>query len=142
MNGFYPSRAGLSLTDLTNLTVTRDTQYARSHENEQAWIELCCEAGSEQLPKRARLTNDSVPHVTGAGPGPALPKTQVFDCIDHVLQWTGSERNSSRSPNETPSPHPPPLDINTATHIQFLVTGSLHLVGAFMRALGCTIKDV
>lgn len=125
-------------SDQTNLRVTLDDQYARSKAIEQTWLQLHTE--KQLSTSGTKLTNQSGPggHVT-------LPRTTVFPCINHALHWITSGRDSSLPlpHDETPiSPHPPPPDIAKATHIQLLVTGSLHLVGAVMTVMGYTAEDV
>ena len=110
--------------------VTLDDQYARSKAIEQTWLQLHAE---KQL-----LTGDTS-HET-------LPHTSVFPCISRALHWITSGHDSSlplpHNEMTMPSGHAPPLDIAKATHIQLLVTGSLHLVGAVMNVMGYTADDV
>ena len=66
----------------------------------------------------------------------------IFNCLSQALRWCAAERGMSPSPvlqqvSSSPSPLPPSLN-----HIQVLVTGSLHLVGAVMSVLGCTVEDL
>ena len=64
-------------------------------------------------------------------------KSHVFPSISQSLQWASWGRDPSLPPPPTSTP-PFPVD----THVQLLVTGSLHLVGTVMRVLGFTIDDV
>ena len=119
---------------MTNLRVTVDDQFARCKAIEQSWLQLHTEQQSF-----TKLTNESGPgdHVT-------LPRTTVFSCIDHALHWITSGRDPTlpRPSDDLTAPHPLPLDIANATHIQLLVTGSLHLVGTVMSVMGYTVDDV
>ena len=55
------------------------------------------------------------------------PQTRVFSNLSDVVAWcTGDHSDSS---------HPPPPKLSEAKRVQVLVTGSLHLAGAFMSVL-------
>ena len=118
----------ISAADTTNLMVTQDEQCRKAQANQQAWMELT-------NPDR------SSSHVTQMD---TLPNAQVFRCIKHALLWALSGRPSPLPPTSTtPPPLPPtPSTIHEATHIQLLVTGSLHLVGAVMKTLGFSVDDM
>ena len=115
----------LCSADQTNLTVTTDQQVSRCYDNEKTFKEFLTSWNSSQ---------EDCPVV----------ETKVFPCISHALQWmeslcVPSEPHDSASPSQILSTAlvPPPTP-----HIAVLVTGSLHLVGAVMNALGFTIDDV
>ena len=122
---------------MINLRVTVDDQFARCKAIEQTWLQLHTE--QQLFTCGAKLTNESSPadHVT-------LPRTTVFSCVNHALHWITSGRDSTLPPpsDDMTAPHPLPPDIAKATHIQLLVTGSLHLVGTVMSVMGYTVDDV
>jgi len=125
-------------TDQTTLRWTLDHQSPRSRANEQNSLQL-------HTQKQLSTSGTKLTQQNGTGVHVTLPRPTVFPCINHALHWITSGRDSSLPllHDETPiSPHPPPPDIAKATHIQLLVTGSLHLVGAVMNVMGYTAEDV
>jgi len=115
--------------------ITMDDQKARSKAIEKTWLQLHTE--KQLVTGDTTLTDQSGPsNVT-------LPRTAVFACINHALHWITSGRDHSlpllHDKMEISSRVPPP---DKATHIQLLVTGSLHLVGAVMNVMGYTGDDV
>ena len=72
-------------------------------------------------------------------------KMATFNCLSQALQWCSAGRDPSLPP---PSPEAkistvvPLEEVSEATHVQVLITGSLHLVGAAMNILGCTVDEL
>ena len=71
----------------------------------------------------------------------------TFDCLSRALRWCSAERDLSLPPpspeTKMSSDNPPHLvEVSEASHVQVLVTGSLHLVGAAMNILGCSVDEL
>ena len=83
---------------------------------------------------------------------------KIFTCIGDMVKWMNptsaeSALSSDSAPKcSTDAPEglnnaPKGLDsapagLTSAEHVQVLVTGSLHLVGATMSVLGCKVEDL
>lgn len=131
----------MNSADQTNLMETTERQCAKCEENSRAWLELTqhpVPRGNETKP-----TNDSASssHQTPSAPlgdgHVTSERNHVFQSVSQALQWASWGRDSFLPPPlSSPAPFP------VATHVQLLVTGSLHLVGTVMGVLGLTIEDV
>ena len=72
-------------------------------------------------------------------------KMATFNCLSQALRWCSAGRDPSLPP---PSPEAkistllPLIEVSEAAHVQVLITGSLHLVGAAMNILGCTVDEL
>lgn len=110
--------------DQTNLTVSPDHQLSHCYANEKIFKELL---------KSGKSGEEGHPSV----------ETMVFPCLSHAIRWMESLCDSSQPhlsttamyTSSTPASH-------SSQQIAVLVTGSLHLVGDMMSALGFTIEDV
>lgn len=143
------------------MMVTVDSQCARAQENHRAWLVVnhCLQPAEpihaslqkkwEGLPTTAPDPLSLCVGVASGGGGVVGVKhpgnfkeenAHIFKCISDVVRWFNGDQDSP-SAVAPPLPAPPP-DLDAATHIQILVTGSLHLVGATMSVLGCKVEDL
>ena len=127
------------LSDMTNLTVTMDTMLDCVRNNEQTWQQLLTRQKHHCNPVTAELSNgttQSTECVTSQMVGHVTcdaPQTRVFSNLSDVVAWcTGDHSDSS---------HPPPPKLSEAERVQVLVTGSLHLAGAFMSVLDVRVDE-
>ena len=76
---------------------------------------------------------------------------KIFTCISDMVKWMNptsaeSALSSDLAPKgSTDAPKgldSAPEGLTSAEHVQVLVTGSLHLVGATMSVLGCKVEDL
>ena len=119
-------------TDLTNFTVSQDSQLRWCVENQRVWMAL---RGTGFQPHADPLQDSSdTDHVIKNGHDDGLYST-IFPCVSQAIRWVLSGRD----------PHIPPLSpggfalpdfISKATRLQVLITGSIHLVGTAMKVLG------
>ena len=95
-----------------------------------------------------KLTNRDMPHPGSDSCFSPMKENHMamFTCLSQALRWCSAGRDLSLPPPspETKMSGSSPLvpEILEASHIQILVTGSLHLVGATMNILGCTVDDL
>ena len=124
--------------DQTNLTVTIDCQRARTESNKRAWVEL------QSLSRDNHVIKQDAPSHRVASPMKE-DKMATFDCLSQALRWCSAGKDTSlppASPEAKMSTNPSLVPISEATHVQILITGSLHLVGAAMNLLGCTVDEL
>ena len=72
-------------------------------------------------------------------------KMATFNCLSQALRWCSAGRDPSLplpSPEAKISTLLPLIEVSEAAHVQVLITGSLHLVGAAMNILGCTVDKL
>ena len=138
------------------MTVTVDSQLSRTKHNHQAWLEVtkCLEASEdiESVQKRQRqgLVTSSPDPLTLCYCGKTTPNFQadnarVFTCISDMIKWCNPGTNDAEDETSDTILAPPtssPNKLEDADLIQVLVTGSLHLVGATMNALGCKLEHL
>lgn len=140
------------LTDQTNLTVTLDRQQVITEANKQAWLELQSKSHdqgpNDHMINTCKLTNQDMLHLGSDGCFSTMKENRMatFICLSQALRWCSAGRDLSLPPlsPETKMSGNSPLvpEVLEASHIQILVTGSLHLVGATMNILGCTVDDL
>ncbi|KAG7177986.1 Folylpolyglutamate synthase-like [Homarus americanus] len=138
-------------SDQTNYTISPDEMHLRCVRQRNTWIKLVrklknWEAYQECVPQEntTRAYNpqggQSDPpsaHEDNLNLTTSLPATDVpsiiFPCIRDALLWLSCGRNQSlRGEISVPPAIPPPPQLQEATQIQVLVTGSLHLVGGVL----------
>ena len=140
-----PVMASLYFPDQTNLTVTLDCQRARTESNKQAWLELQSPSHDHQGDYMTSPTNQDSPLRHQATSPMKEDKMATFNCLGQALRWCSAGKDSSLPP---PSPEAkastdfPLVEVSEATHVQVLITGSLHLVGAAMNILGCSVDEL
>ena len=121
--------------------MTSDTQRARTEANKKAWLELQSQSHDqadghviEPTILDAQTLQTSEDHIA------------IFVCLSQALRWYSAGRDPAllpSSPEAKSSAANPPLDVvSEASHVQVLVTGSLHLVGAAMNTLGCSVDEL
>lgn len=118
-------------------------QLNRTRANERAWVELQLGLLPHSLTSPTGTSAHSIGEV-GLGTSTRTTKTAAFDCIAHALHWaTGGRQAQPSSQVLSPPPSPTfPTSLGEATHIQVLVTGSLHLVGGVMGLLGAEVDSL
>lgn len=151
--------------------VTLDTQCARSKLNHQAWVEVASGKSnwddilSSNREKHRGLVTTAPDPISLCAPDTTISSTfkflekntRVFSCISDVTQWCESEiaqgsvnndfspSGGELAPDFTPNSQGAVVADGADDgdcHVQVLVTGSLHLVGATMNALGCRVEDL
>ena len=97
----------------------------------------------EHISKKTKQSDCTVDRVNGHMIGQVIstkqyddPRTRVFMCLRHALQWC--TLRGAIKPH--PQLHPLPHKLMEAEHVQVLVTGSLHLAGAFMSVLNYSVE--
>lgn len=70
----------------------------------------------------------------------------TFVCLSRALRWCSAGRDTSLPPSSPEAKssvtNAPLVEVSKASHVQVLVTGSLHLVGAAMNILGCSVDEL
>ena len=115
--------------------MTLDTQRSRTEANKRAWLELHSKShdGHVTSPdtQRVPMSEDNI---------------ATFVCLSRALRWCSAGRDSALRPSspeaKTSTANQPLDEVSKANHIQVLVTGSLHLVGAAMNILGCSVDEL
>ena len=100
----------------------------RCHENHKAWKLLTGQTGAvplRDLDKRLRANT--------------MKSSCVFSSVSEALYCVLAEREPLLTGPE--HSHVPSI-LSHANHVQVVVTGSLHLVGAAIKVLGPSIVDV
>lgn len=128
------SKRKVSALDLSNFTASLVAKRKHCHENHEAWKGLTGETKSGMLQLTSALDLNKAlkmePNVSQS--------SCVFPSVTDALHWVLADREATihaRHPN-----HPSlPRVISRANHVQVVVTGSLHLVGAAMKVLGADI---
>ncbi|XP_028408389.1 folylpolyglutamate synthase, mitochondrial-like [Dendronephthya gigantea] len=116
-------------SDLSDFTASLSSRLKRCHENHEAWKRLTGETGSitlHDLDKKLRAN--------------AMQNSCVFSSVLEALHCVLAEREPLLDAN--PEHSRSPRVLSHANHIQVVVTGSLHLVGAAMKVLGPSIVQV
>lgn len=121
----------ICFTDLTNFTVTRDSQLQWCRENQRIWMALRG-AGFQSHVKPCSRCSDTDIVKNGCDDG---PYSTIFPCVSRAIQWVLAGRDPVIPPL-SPGGLPVPDFISQATRVQVLVCGSLHLVGIAMKVLG------
>lgn len=119
-------------TDLTNFTVTRDSQLRWCVENQRVWMALRGAGFQPHEDPSENCTNGD--HVIKNGHDDG-PYSTIFPCVSQAIRWL----LGSRDPLITefcPEDLPVPDFIAQASRVQVLIGGSLHLVGTVMKLLG------
>ena len=135
--------------------MTLDSQCARTEANKKAWLELQSmshDQHSSPVTNGYNLTNQVADAGDQVVSAPMKEDNMaIFNCLSRALRWCSAGRDISLPP---PSPElncstttttvasHPLGEVSRASHIQILVTGSLHLVGAAMNTLGCSVDDL
>lgn len=106
----------------------------RCHENHEAWKGMTGEVYSGVLPLKSTLDLNKALKIRQN----LTQSSCVFPSVTDALYWVIANRESSI---RTRHPNHPPLArvIASADHLQVMLTGSLHLVGAAMKVLGSDI---
>ena len=72
----------------------------------------------------------------------------IFSCVSDFMKWLdhpGQTNNgfcNGSLPDHNDLSSHPSAELADADHVQVLITGSLHLVGATMGVLGCKTDDL
>ena len=129
--------------DQLNFMTSFSEQLNRTRANERAWVELQLGLPPHSLTSPTVTSAQSIGQA-GLGTSTGTTKTVAFDCIAHALHWaTGGRQALPSSQTLSPPPSPTfPTSLSEATHIQVLVTGSLHLVGGVMGLLGAEVDSL
>ena len=118
--------------DLTNFTVTQDSQLRWCVENQRVWMAL---RGAGFQPHADPLQDSfDTDHVIKNGHDDGLYST-IFPCVSQAIRWLLSGRDPHIAPL-SPGGFALPDFISKATRLQVLITGSIHLVGTAMKVLG------
>lgn len=119
-------------SDLTNFTVTLDSQLRWCVENQRVWMAL----RGAGFQAHADPSNDSADtdHVIKNGHDDG-PYSTIFPCVSQAIRWLLGGRDPHIVPL-SPGGLPLPDFISQATRLQVLIGGSLHLVGTAMKVLG------
>ncbi|XP_032240819.2 folylpolyglutamate synthase, mitochondrial [Nematostella vectensis] len=116
-------------TDLTNFTVTRDSQLRHCVENQRCWMALRGAGFQSHADEEDHLIQN------GLDDG---PYSTIFPCVAQALRWITAGRDP-RIPTNGNNGIAVPETLTQATRLQVLVTGSLHLVGTALKVLGSDI---
>ena len=133
--------------------MTLDCQRARTEANKKAWLELqsqpYVQGAGDHVINSSNLTNKDTPF-PDSGDISFSPMDEdhmaTFSCLSQAIRWCSAGRDGSLPPPspevKLPPTKPPILEVSEASHVQVLITGSLHLVGAAMNILGCTVDEL
>jgi len=110
-----------SFNDQTNLTVPVENRLVQVFANRDSWKKVCANEGH-------MITNAQAP---------------VFPCIADAVLWVSKDRDFklSETSKELSMEDSWPAFPYQTEHLQILVTGSLHLVGGFLRILKPNLND-
>ncbi|XP_067661824.1 folylpolyglutamate synthase, mitochondrial-like isoform X3 [Haliotis asinina] len=145
--------------DQINRTVTKEKQLSFSQVNKKIWDQI--NAQSDETPQSSNSTTNKPNIIDSAVQNGALNANQfdlnrnncnsneipsegsaeshAFPCILQALYWAGQGRDTNvKLPTDADIP-PISDKLQDSTHIQILITGSLHLVGG---ALGLLNPDL
>lgn len=130
--------------DQTNLMVTTDRLTARCKTNHDAWLKLQSPHNQvgEHPSKKMKLEHENEACSSGDSDFIWSERVAMFDCLSRALRWCSNERGLSPSPNSQQAADLPSMNLTKADHVQVLVAGSLHLVGAVMNVLRYTVEDL
>ncbi|XP_078382408.1 folylpolyglutamate synthase, mitochondrial-like isoform X2 [Oculina patagonica] len=135
---FCPNTVNLNLknsdtdSDLTNFTVTRDSQLRWCVENQRVWMALRGAGFQAHANPSQDSTEDD--HVIKNGHDDG-PYSTIFPCVSQAIRWLVGGRDPC-IPAFSPGGLPLPDFISQASRLQVLIGGSLHLVGTAMKVLG------
>ncbi|XP_064395297.1 folylpolyglutamate synthase, mitochondrial-like [Halichondria panicea] len=120
---------GAHSADQTNLTVTKDTMLDCVRMNESTWRKLA----TEQCVKNGQSHNldDNTYHNDHVATSDQL-KTRVFASLREAVNWCTVDCHGEYYPQNLK---------DSSIHVQVLVTGSLHLAGAFMSVLDINVDE-
>ena len=118
--------------DLTNFTVTRDSQLHCCDKNQRVWMALR-DAGVQPHADPLQDSSDT-DHVIQNAHDDGLYST-TFPCVSQAIRWLLSGKDL-HIPPLSPGGFALPDFISKATRLQVLITGSIHLVGTAMKVLG------
>jgi len=99
--------------------VSRDRQLQRCAENQSVWI---------------ALHSKDEHHATQQ----SHANTTIFPCVTQAVRWIAAGRDPLIPIIHSKELNPPECLVKS-THLQVLVVGSIHLVGAVMKVLGTDI---
>ena len=117
-----------STLDLLDLTASVSSKLKRCHENHEAWKLLTGDTGAVPLSDLDRRMRANSIH-----------SSCVFSSVSDALYCVLAERE----PLLTGLEHQRlPCVLPHSDHVQVVITGSLHLVGAAMKVLGRDIVNV
>ncbi|CAB3991231.1 folylpolyglutamate synthase, mitochondrial-like isoform X2 [Paramuricea clavata] len=120
---------GRKSSDLSDFTASLSSKLKRCHENHEAWKLLTGGTGAlplRDLDRRLRAN--------------AMQSSCVFSSVSDALHCVLAEREPSLT--FSPEHSRLPRVLSHVNHVQVVVTGSLHLVGAAMKVLGPSIVEV
>ncbi|KXJ09840.1 Folylpolyglutamate synthase, mitochondrial [Exaiptasia diaphana] len=117
-------------SDLSNFTVTRDSQLRWCVENQRVWMAL----RGAGFQAHASLDDD---HVIKNGHDDG-EYSAIFPCVAQAIRWIAAGRDPLIPTIANGSLEYPESVVNAA-RVQVLVAGSLHLVGTVMKVLGTEI---
>ena len=120
------------IVDLTNFTVTRDSQLRWCIENQRVWMALRG-AGFQAHANPSQDCTDTE-HVIQNGHDDG-PYSTIFPCVSQAVRWLLGGRDPLVPPF-SPDDLPLPDFLSQASRLQILIGGSLHLVGTAMKVLG------
>lgn len=151
-------------SDQTNFTVTWESQLSQSHQNRQAWLDVTSGRAnwlavlSSSKQKRSALDTSAPDPASLCSPQAAMhpefaeDHAKNFRCIRDFMEWcekdivslgeTGSKDCDVASSNPVFLQKKSLESGGEKCDVRVLVTGSLHLVGATMNALGCRVEDL
>ncbi|XP_068239077.1 folylpolyglutamate synthase, mitochondrial-like [Palaemon carinicauda] len=140
-------------SDQTNYTISKDQMHLRCERQRKSWIKLvrdlrkqkvvgenCDDIALEKTPVNQNELHNECHGETDFNYSERLPASDVpsiiFPCILDALLWLSCGRcQSLQGEMVTPPAFPPPEELREASHVQILVTGSLHLVGGLLGVI-------
>ena len=122
----------ISSSELTNFTVTRDSQLRWCVQNQRVWMALRGAGFQAHVDPSNGSTDPEHTIKNGDDDG---PYSTIFPCVSQAIHWLLAGREPL-IPLLSPGGLPLPDFISQASRIQVLISGSLHLVGTAMKVLG------
>jgi len=119
-------------SDLSNFTVTRDSQLRWCIENQRVWMALRGAGFQAHANPSQDCTDCDRVIQNGHDDG---PYSTIFPCVSQAVRWLLGGRDPLVPPFSTDD-LPLPDFISQASRLQILIGGSLHLVGTAMKVLG------
>ncbi|XP_057317657.1 folylpolyglutamate synthase, mitochondrial-like isoform X2 [Hydractinia symbiolongicarpus] len=128
------STPGDTAADIANFNVTRDSRLRLCEQNQKSWLSLNGILSSDStIDTNFSQVQENSPEASSI--------STVFPSISSAIKWIAQGRDADIGKPEANSPcHPRTL--LDSSHIQVVVTGSLHLVGGVLRFLGPNICDI
>ena len=136
-----------------------DTQLSKAKQNQEAWLDIT--SGRANWSSVLASSREKRNGLTTSAPDPAslcspcLPESnshfqfsednaRAFESICDFMQWCEEDISAGGAHGVGNGISKETLENNGCCHgpVQVLVTGSLHLVGATMTALGCRVEDL